>query len=91
MAIISIAHAGVISDAPSISTVGIRVLFFLLSVAGIIAILALVISGIIYLTAGDDKKRMLLAKNSITYAIVGIVMAMGGMVVVNFIGQFFAQ
>jgi len=37
MHIINIAQAGVITDAPSVSDIGMKVLFFLLSVAGIVS------------------------------------------------------
>ncbi|MDD5464085.1 MAG: hypothetical protein PHP62_02970 [Candidatus Moranbacteria bacterium] len=89
MNIINIARAGVITDAPSISSVGINVLNFLLSVVEIVAIISLVISGIIYLTAIDDKSRMQLAKRSLTYSIVGIMLGLGGMILVWVVGQFF--
>ncbi|HBI34148.1 MAG TPA: hypothetical protein DEA43_02955 [Candidatus Moranbacteria bacterium] len=89
MHIIEIARAGVISDAPSISSVGINVLNFLLSVVEIIAIISLVISGIIYLTAIDDKNRMQMAKRSLMYSIVGIMLGLGGMILVWVVGQFF--
>ncbi|EKE18432.1 MAG: hypothetical protein ACD_9C00338G0003 [uncultured bacterium] len=89
--IINIAHAGVITDAPSISSMGIKFLFFLLSIAMIIAIIALVISGILYFFSGGDEKKMQIAKRSATYAILGVALAMGGMILVNFIGQFFIK
>lgn len=89
MDIINIAHAGVISSAPSISTIGMRIFNFLLSVAGIIAIIALVLSGMLYLTANGDERKMKLAKRAATYAILGIVFSMGGMILIKLIGQFF--
>jgi len=89
MKIIEIAHAGVISDAPSISTVGINILNFLLQVAGIIAIISLVLAGMVYALSAGDTKRAALAKHAVQASIVGIIMAMSGMIVVRFIGQFF--
>ena len=89
MDIINVAHAGVISDAPPISSVGINILFFLLSVTGIIAIIASVIAAIMYATSAGDEKRMQFAKKYMQYAILGVVLAMGGMVAIGFIGQFF--
>lgn len=91
MNLINIAHAGVITDAPSISNIGMRILNFLLSVVGIIAILALVLAGIVYFFSAGDTKNAELAKRIAKYAILGVVMAMGSMVVVNFIGQFFGK
>jgi len=86
---INIAHAGVISDAPTFKQVEINVLNFLLSVAGIIAIIALVLSGIVYFFSAGDERRMEIAKKSAMYAILGIVLIMGSMVLVRLIGGFF--
>ncbi len=91
MDIVSIAHAGVITDAPSISSIGVGILNFLLSLTGIIAIISLVISGILYFAAAGDEKKMQLAKRAANYAVVGVALALGGMVIVRMIGQFFSQ
>lgn len=90
MHIIEVAHAGVITDAPSVSDVGMRILNFLLSVTGIIAILALVLAGTLYLSANGDEGRMKIAKRTATYAIMGISFALGAMILVNLIGRFFS-
>ena len=89
MQLINVAHAGVISDAPSFSTIGMNILNFLLSVAGVIAIIALVVSGILYFFSAGDEKRMQVAKKSALYAILGIVFAMGSMIAIKIVGQFF--
>jgi len=89
MNLINTVQAGVITDAPSISNVGMNILNFLLSVLGIFAIIALVLSGIMYFMIQDDKKKLRTAKNAIKYSILGMVIALGGMVVVKMIGQFF--
>jgi len=86
---INIAHAGVISDAPTFKEIGINVLDFLLSAAGIIAIIVLVLSGMIYLFSAGDERRIEVAKKSATYAIVGIILILGSMVLVRLIGGFF--
>jgi hypothetical protein len=89
MNFISIAHAGVIADAPSFQKIGTNVLNFLLSTFGIIAIIALVISGMLYFFSAGDEKRMETAKQSAKYSVLGIIIAMGGMILVKMIGQFF--
>ena len=89
MNFISIAHAGVISDAPTFQQIGVNILFFLLSAFGIIAILSLVVSGIMYFFSAGDKTRMETAKKSAEQAILGIIIAMGSMIIVKFIGGFF--
>lgn len=88
---VSAAKAGVISQAPSISTVGIKILFFLLSVAGIVAIISLVLAGVLYFFSAGDEKKVQLAKRAVMFSVIGIAGAMGGMILVNFIGQFFGK
>jgi hypothetical protein len=87
MNIINIAQAGIITDAPSLASVGMNVLNFLLLVFGIIAIIMLVISASIYFFAGSSEKIMEKAKQSTKYAIVGIALAMSGMIMIRFFGQ----
>ena len=48
MEFINIAHAGVITDAPTLASSGMKILNFLLSVFGIIAIIMAVVSGMLY-------------------------------------------
>ena len=88
---INVAHAGVITAAPSISSVGINVFNFLLSVVGIIAIIALAISAMMYATSGGDEKRMEAGKKYAQASILGIILAMGCMVIINFLGSFFSR
>ena len=65
-----------------------NILNFLLSVAGIIAIIALVLSGIMYFFSAGDERRMEVAKKSALYAILGIILIMGSMVLIKLIGGF---
>ncbi|EKD58847.1 MAG: hypothetical protein ACD_56C00039G0004 [uncultured bacterium] len=87
--LIDVAQAGVISEAPRVSNIGMNILYFLLSVVGIIAIISLVVSAMMYVTSVGDEKRMRKVKKNVQYAFLGIVMALGGMVLVRLIGQFF--
>lgn len=81
--LINIAHAGVIDSAPNISELLLNIFNFLLQIFGIIAIIALAVSGILYLTAAGDEDRTELAKKSVTYSIVGIVVALSGIIIVK--------
>ena len=65
-----------------------NILNFMLSAAGIVAIIALVLSGIMYFFSAGDERRMEVAKKSALYAILGIVLIMGSMVLVKLIGGF---
>jgi hypothetical protein len=80
---INIAQAGVISDAPKLSNVALNALNFLLSVFGFIAIIGLVVSGIVYLTAGGSEQRIETAKKMTLYSIIGIAVALAAMVIVK--------
>lgn len=88
MNIINIAHADIISDAPSLASVGLNVFNFLLSVFGIIAIIALVVSAGIYFFSAGNEKIVEKAKKSMTYAFVGIILAMSGMIIIRTLNQF---
>jgi len=87
--LINVAHAGVISDAPRISNIGMNILNFLLSVVGIIAIISLVLTAIMYATSAGDEKRARLAKKIFQASVLGIILAMGGMIATGLIAQFF--
>ena len=88
MDIINVAHAGVISDAPSISTVAMNVLNFLLQCTGIIAIISLVVAGVIYLTNGGSESRIRIAKSAMQASVLGLLISMGGMILIVFLGKF---
>lgn len=83
-----ISRAGVISDAPNVSEILYNILNFLLQVFGIIAIISLVISGILYLTAAGDEDRIKLAKGGMVYSIIGILVALSGVIIIKTITGF---
>lgn len=82
------AHAGVISDAPSVSEILVNVLQFLLSVVGIVAILALVIAGLRLLLVQNNTSQAEGIKKSLAAIIVGLIIIMGAIIVVWQIGKF---
>ena len=88
MNLINIAHAGVISEAPSLTSIGMNVLNFLLSAFGIVAIIILALSGAMYFFSAGNEERAKKAKQSTRYAVVGILLAMSGLIIVKFLGQF---
>ncbi len=72
-----------VSGALTIHDIAVNVLNLLLSVVGIIAIIALVIGGGMYLTAYGDEKRIDAGKKTITYAILGIIVTLAALVIVR--------
>lgn len=83
------AASGVIDNAPGIPQLLLNILNFLLQMFGIIAIIALVVSGIMYLTAYGDENRLKIAKRSAAYSVIGILVVLAGMVIIRTISKFF--
>lgn len=86
---IDAAQAGVISDAPSISHSLSNILQFLLSIAGILGIIGLVIAGGLYFFAAGNEKWVELAKRAAIGSVVGIVIALGALVLMGGLAAFF--
>lgn len=59
-----------------------NVLNWLLGIFGILAIIAFVISGIQYILSAGDEKMIDTAKRNMTWSIVGVVVALAGMVII---------
>lgn len=88
---INVAQAGVISDAPTMADIGLKVLSFLLSVFAVVAIIMTVVSGLRYFFVFGDKRDLAEAKKSITSVVVGIVVALSSMILVRFIGSIIGE
>lgn len=56
-----------------------------LYVVGIIAVIMLIIGGIKYVISGGDSKKVTDAKNTVLYAIIGLVIAFLAFAIVNFV------
>jgi len=67
----------------SIGTILTTVMNWVLGILGIGAIISFVIAGILYLTAAGDEGKTEKAKSMMTYAIVAVVVALIGYVVIN--------
>jgi hypothetical protein len=62
-----------------------RLINLMLFIVGILAIIFLIFGGIRYVISGGDKSKVDAAKNTILYAIVGLVVAILGYAVVNWV------
>ncbi|MDP4038446.1 MAG: hypothetical protein Q8P54_00545 [bacterium] len=61
----------------------------LLLIVGIAAVIMLIIGGLRYIFSGGDKEAIDSAKNTILYAVIGIVVALLAFAIVNFVlGRF---
>ncbi len=57
----------------------------ILYIVGIIAVIMLIIGGIKYVISGGDSKKVTDAKNTVLYAIIGLVIAVFAYAIVNFV------
>lgn len=56
---------------------------WILIIVGIMGVIGFAIAGILYFTAAGDEERVKSAKNAMIYSIVGIIVALLGLVVMN--------
>jgi hypothetical protein len=79
-----------VEEAYTISQIATNVLNLLLSVVGIIAIISLVVAGGMYMTAYGEDEQMKTAKKMGTWAVVGIAVALGSLVIVKQVAKLIA-
>ncbi len=69
----------------SVSTTIKNIISLLLFVLGVICVIVIIVAGIQYAVAAGDSNQITRAKNSILYAIVGLVIALLAYTIVNFV------
>lgn len=57
----------------------------LLFIVGAISVIMIIVGGLMYTTSNGDSSRVTMAKNTITYAVVGLVVSILAFAVVNFV------
>ena len=57
----------------------------ILYIVGIVAVIMLIVGGIRYVVSGGDAKKVTDAKNTVLYAIIGLVIAFLAFAIVNFV------
>lgn len=62
-----------------------RITNMIVYMVGVIAVIMLIIGGIKYVISGGDSKKVTDAKNTILYAIIGLVIAFLAYAIVNFV------
>jgi cytochrome bd-type quinol oxidase subunit 2 len=62
-----------------------------LGLIAILAVIGFVISGVMYITAGGSSDRVDAAQNWLKYSIIGVVIALIGYIVVNFVSRIFVE
>lgn len=62
-----------------------KITSFLAILMGIVAVIVMIYAGYSYITSGGDSKKVGMAKNSIIYAAIGIVIALSAQAIVSFV------
>lgn len=88
--ILGSAPPGPTATAPSLASIALNTLNFLLSVVGTAAVIMLVAAGIAYMTASGNEGQIETAKKMTKWAIVGIAVATGALVLVKQVASFFS-
>ena len=65
-----------------------QVISVILGLAGIAAVVMLVVGGYHYLMAGGDKEGAARARNTITYALVGLILSVSAWAILNLFASF---
>ena len=60
-----------------------NIMKFLLKILAILAVIAFVIAGIIYLTSAGDQEQMDRGKRTMIAAVIGLIVALLGLIVIN--------
>ena len=68
----------------SLTSIITNIMKWLLGLVGVIGVIGFAIAGILYLTAAGDETKMGTAKNAMLYSIIGVLVALGGMVALTF-------
>lgn len=61
-----------------------NVMYWLLAIVGIVGVIGFAIAGILYLTAAGDDSKIGTAKNAMLYSIIGVIVALAGLVALQF-------
>ena len=77
------ASAVLFSSAPSLADVFKKIMNLLLTIFGSLGVIALVVSGIFYLTSAGDKERATQAKKYLIYAIIGLGIGIGSSIIIS--------
>jgi len=70
---------------PTVSELIANVLTILFFVAGAASVIVIVVAGIIFAVSAGDKKKIKMAKDSLLYAVIGLVISMSAYAITSFI------
>jgi hypothetical protein len=74
------------TSADNLLASGLNLAYF---IAGIVAVIVIIIAGMLYTASGGDASRVTRARNLLTYSISGLAVVLGAFIITNFvIGRF---
>lgn len=82
---------GTVTEVPTLQCVPIvfhNIVSAALTFAGAVALFMIVYAGIRYITSGGDPKAVEGARNTLTWAIIGLIVILISFAIINFIGYF---
>lgn len=62
-----------------------KIINFLLYLIGVIAVIMIIVGGLRYVTSGGNSSQVSSAKDTILYAVVGLIVAIAAYAIVNFV------
>lgn len=78
------APSGTGLPANSVFSIVSNIMYWLLAIVGIVGVIGFAIAGILYLTAAGDEARIEMAKKAMLYSIIGVIVALAGLVALQF-------
>lgn len=76
--------AGTNLPSSSVYSIISNVMYWLLAIVGIVGVIGFAIAGLLYLTAAGDDSKIGTAKNAMLYSIIGVIVALAGLVALSF-------
>jgi hypothetical protein len=82
-------NSSMVGSAPTLTQLALNVLNFLLSIIGVLGIIMMVVGGVIYITSAGNEEQIATGKKIVTFASLGIFIALGSMIIVAQIARLF--
>jgi hypothetical protein len=79
-----------ITSALSLTEILLKILNFLLSIAGVISLIMMIVGGVTYTISAGDEDMIKRAKKIFLFSVIGIALTLAAMVIVRQIAKFFA-
>jgi hypothetical protein len=76
-----------VNDSTNLSTLVAKVINILSIIVGIVAVIMIIIAGLRYVTSGGKQESVTSAKNTILYAIIGLIIVALAQIIVHFVLQ----